>query len=107
LAGVREREKEFIDFVFVFRSKPVYQTATRAWRKALEKVSIADFRWHDLRHTWASWHVQRGTPLHVLNELGGGRWKWCGMPIYQPIIWRNGYSLSVMMGVILLMTAAI
>ena len=24
-----------------------------------------------LRHTWASWHVQNGTPIHVLQELGG------------------------------------
>jgi hypothetical protein len=24
-----------------------------------------------LRHTWASWHIQEGTPLHVLQELGG------------------------------------
>ncbi len=24
-----------------------------------------------MRHTWASWHVQKGTPLHALQELGG------------------------------------
>ena len=29
------------------------------------------FRWHDLRHTWASWHVMDGTPLDVLQKLGG------------------------------------
>ena len=47
------------------------QVNTKAWRQALKRVGIEDFRWHDLRHTWASWHVQAGTPLHVLQELGG------------------------------------
>ncbi|HYA58847.1 MAG TPA: tyrosine-type recombinase/integrase, partial [Burkholderiaceae bacterium] len=37
----------------------------------LERAAISDFRWHDLRHTWASWHVQGGTPLFALQELGG------------------------------------
>jgi integrase len=50
---------------------PVAKAGTAAWKKALKRAGIKDFRWHDLRHTWASWHVQRGTPLHVLQELGG------------------------------------
>jgi integrase len=50
---------------------PVTKAGGRAWRKALDRAGIQDFRWHDLRHTWASWHVQAGTPLHVLQELGG------------------------------------
>lgn len=44
---------------------------TRSWRKALKRAGITNFRWHDLRHTWASWLVQRRVPLFVLQELGG------------------------------------
>lgn len=57
--------------VFTFRGKPVRQTNTKAWRQALQRAGIKDFRWHDLRHTWASWHIQAGTPAAVLQELGG------------------------------------
>lgn len=50
---------------------PVTGCSTAAWSKALERAKIDNFRWHDLRHTWASWHVQAGTPLPVLQRLGG------------------------------------
>jgi integrase len=57
--------------VFSYKGKPVTVVNTKSWRSALKRADIQDFRWHDLRHTWASWHAQAGTPLNVLQELGG------------------------------------
>jgi len=59
--------------VFTFAGKPITNANTLAWRKALKRAGIEDFRWHDLRHTWASWHRMQGTPTHELQQLGG--WK--------------------------------
>lgn len=57
--------------IFTYRGKPVADSNNSAFDTAKEKACIKNFRWHDLRHTWASWHMQAGTPLHVLKELGG------------------------------------
>ena len=45
----------------------------RAWREALAKSKLADFRFHDLHHTGASRCVMAGIDLAVLRELLGHR----------------------------------
>ena len=60
--------------------------ANTAWRAALKRAGIEDFRFHDLRHTWASWLVQAGVPISVLQEMGGSLSKWyADTPIWHQI----------------------
>tara|TARA_R110001592_G_scaffold340362_2_gene628491 strand:+ start:4359 stop:5276 length:918 start_codon:yes stop_codon:yes gene_type:complete len=73
LAVLQEQRGQHNNFVFVYKGKPVGRCSTAAWSKAKDRANIEDFRWHDWRHTWASWHVQNGTSLYELQELGG--WK--------------------------------
>lgn len=59
-------------YVFVGSKGQALQDINRKiFNKATEKCLLVDFHFHDLRHTWASWHVQAGTPLFTLKELGG------------------------------------
>lgn len=56
--------------VFVYRGRPVLKMR-KAFATALRRAGIADFHWHDLRHTAASWMIQRGVPLAVVREILG------------------------------------
>jgi integrase len=71
MAVLRKRRGKDPIHVFTYRGKPLRQVNTKAWKNALARAEIKDFRWHDLRHTWASWHVQNQTSLQELQQLGG------------------------------------
>lgn len=68
-----------IDRVYVFGNPdyPLYKASNRAWYQALRDAKLQGFRWHDLRHTWASWAVMSGVSLAQLQQLGG--WKTLSM----------------------------
>jgi len=57
--------------VFTYQGEPYRRIYTKAWQKALKRAGIENFRWHDLRHTWASWLAQKGVPLNDIQEMGG------------------------------------
>lgn len=71
LQVLRKRVGDDPKWVFVYRGKPVYQVATKAWRRACKEAGVPGLRFHDLRHTWASWQVQAETPLSAVQEMGG------------------------------------
>ncbi|HZQ75499.1 MAG TPA: site-specific integrase [Burkholderiales bacterium] len=61
-------------YCFTYRGEPIrWGVCNSGWLEAVKRAGLADFRFHDLRHTWASWHRQAGTSTDELKDLGG--WK--------------------------------
>ena len=73
MAVLSEENGKHRERVFTFRGRPLAAANTRSWRNALKHAGIENFRWHDLRHVWATWHVMAGTTIAELQELGA--WK--------------------------------
>ncbi|GJQ48694.1 hypothetical protein KsCSTR_23780 [Candidatus Kuenenia stuttgartiensis] len=50
-----------------YNPKNVY----KVFKKSLECAGIDDFRFHDLRHCFASWNRQAGVGIYTIAELMG------------------------------------
>ena len=59
------------DYVFQWRGEPIDDCNTKAFQDAVKAAGLEGVNWHTLRHTFASWAVQKGVSLHELMQLGG------------------------------------
>jgi integrase len=71
LTGLHELRRADTDFVFPnsHLAKPLL--ITKAWNTAVAKAGIEDFRFHDLRHSAASYLVMNGASLAEVGAVLG------------------------------------
>ena len=68
---LKNMQKNETSFVFVGELGKPLKSVDSPFRTALKRAEIADFRFHDLRHTFASHFVMRGGDLFTLKEILG------------------------------------
>jgi len=57
--------------VFQWNGEAIDDCNTKAFQDAVERAGVAPLRWHDLRHSFASWAIRNGVAMHELMQLGG------------------------------------
>lgn len=71
LKGIRKRNQFKSEYIFPDDKKGHLKDVKTAFKSALDRAGIEDFRPHDLRHTFASHFLMRGGTLKALKEILG------------------------------------
>jgi integrase len=69
----KEQSKDTASNSLIFRSKNGGQmdNCKGAWKALLKRAGIENFRWHDMRHDFASQRVMKGVDLNTVRDLMG------------------------------------
>ena len=67
----RKQTKKEVGYVFPGRTGGPLLDVNKAWVAIRASAKISNFRWHDLRHTFASKLAMRGVDLNTIRELLG------------------------------------
>jgi integrase len=66
-----EQKSNPSEYVFLGKYEQPLLSVKRPFQDALKRAGILDFRFHDLRHTFASHYIMNGGDLMSLKEIGG------------------------------------
>lgn len=71
LKSWQEQRVDDNSLVFPSRVGGPFDNVRSSWEEVLKSAKIKKFRWHDLRHTFASLLVMKGVDLNTVRELLG------------------------------------
>jgi len=74
LSAWRDQSKNVANNALVFpspRGGDKFDNCKKAWAALMKDAKIENFRWHDMRHDYASQLVMRGVDLNTVRELMG------------------------------------